>query len=66
MPIQLKTISDPEKKLAVYKCLMGDFFDHDAQLLTTGLEYAERLGARRLAPGQRCLDGYMLSTIPQT
>jgi hypothetical protein len=47
--IQLKAISDPEKKLGVYTCLTGNFSYHVAQLLTTGLEYAERLGARRLS-----------------
>jgi hypothetical protein len=48
VPIQLKTISDPEKKLGVYTCPTGNFFYHVAQLLTMGSEYAERLGARRL------------------
>jgi hypothetical protein len=46
--MQLKTVSDPEKKLGVYTCLMGNFSHHVAQLLTTGLEYVERLGAWRL------------------
>jgi hypothetical protein len=45
VPIQLKTVSDPEKKLGVYACPKGKFFHHVAQLLTTGLEYSERLGA---------------------
>ncbi len=48
MPIQLKTDSDPEEKLGVYKCWTGNFSHHVAQLLTMGLEYAERLGAWRL------------------
>jgi hypothetical protein len=48
VPIWLKTISDPEKKLGVHTCPMGDFSYHVAQLLTTGLEYVERLGAWRL------------------
>jgi hypothetical protein len=47
-PIQLKAISDPEKKLGVYTCPMGNFSYHVAQLLTTGSEYVERLGSRRL------------------
>jgi hypothetical protein len=48
VPIQQKAISDPEKKLGVYTCLTGNFFYHVAQLLTMGLEYAERLGSRRV------------------
>ena len=48
MLIQLKTISDPEKKLGVYTRPTGNSSYHVAQLLTMGLEYAERLGARRL------------------
>jgi hypothetical protein len=48
IPIQLKTISDTEKKFGMYKCPTGDFSYHVAQLLTTRSEYAERLGARRL------------------
>jgi hypothetical protein len=47
-PIKLKAISDPEKKLGVYTCSMGNFFHHVPQLLTTGSEYAKRLGSRRL------------------
>jgi hypothetical protein len=46
--IQLKAISDPEKKLGVYKCPMGNFSYHVAPLLTTGSEYAERLASWRL------------------
>jgi hypothetical protein len=46
--ICLKAISDPEKKLGVYTCPMGDFSYHVAHILTTGSEYAERLGTRRL------------------
>jgi hypothetical protein len=38
VPIHLKTISDPEKKLGVYTCLMGDFSYHVAHILTTGSE----------------------------
>jgi hypothetical protein len=48
VPIQLKAISDPEKKLGMYTCPTGNFSYYVAQLLTTGLEYAERLGSRRL------------------
>jgi hypothetical protein len=48
VPIRLKTFSDPEKKLGVYTCPTGNFSYHVAQLLRLGLEYAERLGARRL------------------
>ena len=36
--ICLKAISDPEKKLGVYTCLMGDFSYHVAHILTTGSE----------------------------
>jgi hypothetical protein len=48
VPIHIKAISDPEKKLGVYTCPMGNFSYHVAQLLTTGSEYAERLGSLRL------------------
>jgi hypothetical protein len=50
VPIHLKAISDLEKKLGVYTCPMGNFSYHVAQLLTTGSEYAKRLGSRRLSP----------------
>ncbi len=43
--IRLKAISDPEKKLGVYTCLTGNFSYHIAHILTTGSEYAERLGS---------------------
>jgi hypothetical protein len=43
-----KAISDPEKKLGVYTCLVVDFSYHVAHILTTGSEYAERLGTQRL------------------
>jgi hypothetical protein len=48
VPIHLKAISDPEKKLGVHTCPTGDFSYHVAHILTTGSEYAERLGSRRL------------------
>jgi hypothetical protein len=48
VPIQLKTVSDPKQKFGVYTCSTGKFSHHVAQLLTTGLEYSERLGAWRL------------------
>jgi hypothetical protein len=48
IPIQLKAISDPEKKLGMYTCPTGNFSYHVGQLLTIGSEYAERLGSRRL------------------
>jgi hypothetical protein len=51
VPIHLKAISDPEKKLDAYTCLLGNFSYHVAQLLTTGSEYAERLGSWRLWQG---------------
>jgi hypothetical protein len=38
VPICLKAISDSEKKLGVYTCLMGDFSYHVAHILTTGSE----------------------------
>ena len=48
VPIHLKAISDPEKKLGVYTCPMGNFSYHVEQILTIGIEYVERLGSRRL------------------
>ncbi len=48
VPICLKAISDPEKKLGVYTCPTVNFSYHVAHILTTGLEYAERLGTQRL------------------
>jgi hypothetical protein len=48
VPICLKAISDPEKKLGVYPCLTGNFSYHVAHILTMGSEYAERLGTQRL------------------
>ena len=44
VPIRLKAISDPEKKLGVYTCQTGNFSYHVAHILTTGSEYTERLG----------------------
>ncbi len=35
VPIRLKAISDPEKKLGVYTCPTGDFSYHVAYILTT-------------------------------
>jgi hypothetical protein len=46
--IRLKAISDPEKKLGVYKCPTGDFSYHVTHILITGSENAESLGTRRL------------------
>jgi hypothetical protein len=48
VPIRLKAISDPEKKLRVYTCPRSDFSYHVAHIPTTGSEYAERLGSQRL------------------
>jgi hypothetical protein len=48
VPMCLKAISDPENKLGVYTCPTGDFSYHVAHILTTGSEYVERLGSRRL------------------
>jgi hypothetical protein len=48
VPIRLTAISDPEKKIGVYTCPMGDFSYHVAHILTTGSEYMERLGTQRL------------------
>ncbi len=48
VPICLKAISDLEKKLGVYTCPTGNFSYHVAHILTTGSEYAERLGTQRL------------------
>jgi hypothetical protein len=42
--IKLKAISDPEKKLGVYTCAMGNFSYHVTKLLNMESEYAERLG----------------------
>jgi hypothetical protein len=48
VPIHLKAISDPEKKLGVYTCPTGNLSYHVAHILTTGSQYTERLGSRRL------------------
>jgi hypothetical protein len=42
--IRLKAISDLKKKLGVHTCPTGNFSYHVAHILTTGSEYAERLG----------------------
>jgi hypothetical protein len=48
VPIRLKAISDPEKKLGVYTCPTANFsYLHVAHILTMGHEYKERLGSRR-------------------
>jgi hypothetical protein len=49
--IHLKAISDPEKKLGVYTCPMGNFSYHVAQILTMGSEYAESLVHRDFRQG---------------
>ncbi len=64
MPIQLKTVSDLEKKLGVYTCPTGNF-------LSCCTTVDHRIGICGEAwctetPSWRCLDGYLLSTIPQT
>ncbi len=46
VPIQLKTNSEPEKKLGIYTCWTGIFSYHVAQLLTTRSEYVEMLDVR--------------------
>jgi hypothetical protein len=48
VPIQLKAISDPEKKFGMHTCLIGNFPYHIAQLMTTGSKNVERLSSRRL------------------
>jgi hypothetical protein len=48
VPIRLKAISDPEKKLGVYTCPTGNFSYHVAHILTMGSEYLRRLGTQRL------------------
>jgi hypothetical protein len=48
VPIQLKAISNPEKKLGMYTRRTRNFSYHVAQLMTTGSEYVERLGSWRL------------------
>jgi hypothetical protein len=55
VPIRLKAISDPEKKLGVNTCPTGDFSYHVAHILTTGSEYAERLGTQRLLARDACM-----------
>ncbi len=55
-PIQLKAISDREKKLGMYTCPTGDFSYHVAQLLTMGSKNAERLGSRRLLARDAWMD----------
>ncbi len=44
VPIRLKAISDPEKKLGVYTCPTGDFSYYVAHILTMGSENTERMG----------------------
>jgi hypothetical protein len=46
--IRQKAISGPEKKFGVYTCPTGNFSYHVTHILTTGSEYTERLGSRRL------------------
>jgi hypothetical protein len=49
VPIFIKKVSDPEKKLGVsYTCLTGDFLYHVEQLVSTGLAYMERLSVWKL------------------
>ncbi len=65
VPIRLKTVNDPEKKLGVYTCPTGQLFP---SCCTT---FGHRIGICgeawcAEAPGQICLDGYPLSTIHQT
>jgi hypothetical protein len=64
VPIQLKAISDPEKKLGVDTCPTGNFSYHLAQLLTTGSEYAERLSSRRL-PARNAWMGTCYQLFPK-
>ncbi len=45
VPIQIKTVNDPEKKLGVNTCSMSNFPHHVGQLLLTESEYAEKLSA---------------------
>jgi hypothetical protein len=48
VPIVLKKVDCPEKKLGIYTCPTGDFSYHVSQLVETGSEYAARLRARHL------------------
>jgi len=48
VPIALKKVDCPEKKLGIYTCPTGDFSYHVSQLVETGSEYAARLSARHL------------------
>jgi hypothetical protein len=64
VPICLKAISDPEKKLGVYTCPTGNFSYHVAHILTTGSEYAERLGTQRL-PARDAWMGTRYQLIPK-
>jgi hypothetical protein len=64
IPIHLKAISDPGKKLRVYTCPMGNFSYHVAHILTTGSEYAERLGSWRL-PARDAWMGTRYQLLPK-
>jgi hypothetical protein len=48
VPIVLKKVDCPKKKLGIYTCPTGDFSYHVSQLVETGSEYAARLSARHL------------------
>ena len=63
-PILLKAVSDLEKKLGVYTCPKGNFSYHVAHILTTGSEYAERLGTQRL-PARDALMGTHYQVFPK-
>ncbi len=62
--IRLKAISDTEKILGVYTCPTGDFSYHVAHILTTGSEYAERLGSQRL-PARNAWMGTRYQLFPK-
>jgi hypothetical protein len=64
VPKQIKTVSDPEKKLSVYTCPMGIFSHNVGQLLTKELEYAERLGARKI-PARDAWTGTYYQLFPK-
>ncbi len=64
VPIVLKKLDDPEKKLGVHTCPTGDFLYHVTQVVATGLEYAKRLKARHL-PAQDAWMGTRYQLFPK-
>jgi len=64
VPIVLKKVDCPKKKLSIYTCPTGDFSYHVSQLVETGSEYATQLSARHL-PGQDAWMGTRYQLFPK-